>query len=104
METPKINLSDFSKQFAVNIVKMCSTPSAKKNELFALMLHRGVQVGEQVCLRQMQDALTAAKAARYYLELLNDSGLAAGGQLASLLADAETLIKIMYVIVHPKQK
>ena len=97
-----------SKRFGFRIINVYQylTEQAKKKEkvMSQQLLLKGTSIGDFVRQKDYQSAFFAASSAKYYIEMEMNGGWVSEAQAKPLLDDCETLVRYLYVIVHPESR
>ena len=102
----KIEIREFSENLASRIVAMYEILVKEQKEyvLSKQLLLKGTAIGANILEEKFSEALAVARSARYYNRLLVETGKHDTTLAQMLDDDIEILIRILYVIVHPRQK
>lgn len=107
-EKKPFDLRGESKEFASRSIKLYQylTEKAKKKEynLSKQFLIAGTRIGDLVRQEDHLEAFHAASSAKYWLELLLSGEYLTQEQAESMMADADRLVRYLYVISHPESR
>lgn len=107
-EKKPFDLRGESKEFAFRSIKLYQylTEKAKKREynLSKQFLIAGTRIGDLVRQEDRLEAFHAASSAKYWLELLFSGEYLTSEQAESMSADADRLVRYLYVISHPESR
>lgn len=107
-EKKSFDLRGESKEFAVRSIKLYQylTEKAKKKEynISKQFLISGTRIGDLVRQECMLDAYRSASSAKYWLEMLTSGEYLTTNESEAMLADADRLVRYLYVISHPESR
>jgi four helix bundle protein len=106
-----------SYDFSLEIVKLNTllTTEMRQYELARQVLRSGTSICANVeeaqggvsrkdFAHKMSIAYKEARETKYWLRLLNDSGIIVNGEIKSLLDDCEELLKLLYTIINTARR
>ena len=107
-EKKPFDLRGESKEFAVRSIKLYQylTEKAQKKEynLSKQFLISATRIGDLVRQDSMLEAFRSASSAKYWLEMLTSGEYLTTNESEAMLADADHLVRYLYVISHPETR
>lgn len=102
------DLNGESKGFAfrsIDLYQFLTEKSTKKEyNLSKQYLIAGCRIGDFVRQENLLEAFHAASSAKYWLQLLYHGNYVSEAQVEPMLADADRLVRYLYVASHPESR